>query len=63
MTDDEIRELVRSAIARHLGSSTAPRPAPATQPPPAQPGQQLPSEVRQKLEQLRQNDKRPGRRR
>jgi len=37
MTDDEIRELVRSAIARHLGSSTAPRPAPATQPPPAQP--------------------------
>jgi hypothetical protein len=37
MTDDEIRELVRSAIARHLGSSTAPPPAPATQPPPTQP--------------------------
>lgn len=36
MTDDEIRELVRRAIARHLGPPEAPSPAPAVQPAPAQ---------------------------
>jgi hypothetical protein len=36
---------------------------PPPQPGQAQPAQQLPSQVLQKLEQLRQNDKRPGRRR
>ena len=43
-------------------------PVPPPQPPAVQAGQQqpqqqLPAEVRQKLEQLRQNDKRPGRKR
>ena len=37
MTDDEIRELVRSAIARHLGAPAAPPPAPASQSSPVQP--------------------------
>ena len=37
MTDDEIRQLVRSAIARHLGGGAAPEMAPAVQPPAAQP--------------------------
>lgn len=36
MTDDEIRQLVRGAIARHLGAVAEPV-APATQPPPATP--------------------------
>jgi hypothetical protein len=35
MTDDEIRLLVRGAIARHLGGAPAPDPAPAAQPAPA----------------------------
>ena len=37
MTDDEIRELVRSAIARHLGGANAPEALPARQPPAARP--------------------------
>jgi hypothetical protein len=47
--------------------ATPPTGARGTVPTPAQPGQvqpsQLPSQVLQKLEQLRQNDKRPGRKR
>ena len=37
MTDDEIRQLVRSAIARHLGGASAPQASPASQPPAVQP--------------------------
>jgi hypothetical protein len=37
MTDDEIRQLVRSAIARHLGPASGPPPEPATPPLPARP--------------------------
>jgi hypothetical protein len=36
VTDDEIRQLVRSAIARHLGTDAAPM-TPAAQPAPATP--------------------------
>jgi hypothetical protein len=35
MTDDDIRQLVRSAIARHLGGGPAADVAPAVQPPAA----------------------------
>jgi len=35
MTDDEIRQLVRSAIARHLGPASSALPVPATPAPPA----------------------------
>jgi len=38
-------------------------PQPAVQPVPGQTPQQLGAEARQKLDQLRQNEKRPGRRR
>ena len=46
-------------------TATGARPGIATPPQPGQvqPSQQLPSQVLQKLEQLRQNDKRPGRKR
>lgn len=37
VTDDEIRQLVKSAIARHLGGDSAPAVAPASQSAPAQP--------------------------
>jgi hypothetical protein len=37
MTDDEIRQLVRSAIARHLGGPPSADVAPAARPAPAQP--------------------------
>ena len=36
MSDDEIRQLVRSAIARHLGNTNTPVLSPAAQPPAAQ---------------------------
>ena len=36
MTDDEIRQLVRGAIARHLGGAPSPDVAPAAQPAPVQ---------------------------
>jgi hypothetical protein len=36
MTDDEIRDLVRSAIARHLGAPSASGPAPGPAPTPVQ---------------------------
>jgi hypothetical protein len=37
VTDDEIRQLVRSAIARHLGSADASKVSVTTQSPAAQP--------------------------
>ena len=37
MTDDEIRQLVRSAIARHLGGANRSQVPPASQPLAAQP--------------------------
>ena len=35
MTDDEIRQLVRGAIARHLGGANSPSPSPSQQTAPA----------------------------
>jgi hypothetical protein len=34
MTDDEIRQLVRGAIARHLGGASGPAPSPGQPPEP-----------------------------